>query len=81
MNTRQLIKIMHEMHRDVTGMKRKPIEEDPVVQNFLIRLYNITDLDWEEIKNLWWEYLTKGSLSIPEAIKTAKRRLSLMAKQ
>lgn len=78
MNTLQLTKIMHEMYRDITGMKRKPLPQaDDAVQNFLIRLYNTTELDWEEIKTLWWEYLTKGKLSIPSAMKSARKRGAL----
>ena len=76
MNTIQLIKIMHEMYRDISGMKRRPLDGDPAIQNFLINLYNTTELDWEEIKALWWEYLTKGTLSIPDAMQEAKRRLA-----
>lgn len=78
MNTINLLKIMHEMYRDAIGMKYKPLPQtDAAVQNLLIQLYNTTELDWEEIKSLWWEYLTKGKLDIPEALRNARKRGAL----
>lgn len=78
MNTIQLTKIMHNMYADAIGMKRKPLPQaDDAVQNFLIQLYNTTELDWEEIKSLWWEYLTKGKLDIPEALRNTRKRGAL----
>lgn len=78
MNTMQLLKIMHNMYADAIGMKRKPQPQaDNAIQSFLIRLYNTTELDWEEIKSLWWEYLTKGKLSIPSAMQSARKRGAL----
>lgn len=78
MNTIQLTKIMHNMYADSIGMKRKPLPQaDDAVQNFLIQLYNTTELDWEEIKSLWWEYLTEGKMSIPSAMESARKRGAL----
>ena len=78
MNTIQLTKIMSSMYADAIGMKRKPQPQaDDAIQNFLIRLYNTTELDWEEIKSLWWEYLTKGKMSIPSAMESARKRGAL----
>lgn len=76
MNTIQLTTIMRNMYADLP--ERKPLPDaDKAIHDFLIRLYNTTELDWEEIKSLWWEYLTKGKLSIPSAMQSARKRGAL----
>lgn len=77
MNTVQLLKIMHEMYRDANGTGREILPEDYAIHNFLIQLYNTTELEWQEIKSLWWDYLAKGKLDIPEALRNARKRGAL----
>ena len=66
MNTIQILGMCKEIYRDLTG-NRTYKETDKNIHDLLIRLYNTTEIDWEEVKSLWIEYLTKGSLSFPEA--------------
>ena len=73
MNTLQILGICKEIYRDLRG-KKVYTEPDQVILNCIIRLYNITEIDWEEVKSLWIEYLIKGSLSIPAAIQIARQR-------
>ena len=77
MNTINLLKIMHEMYRDANGTGREILPEDYTIHNFLIQLYNTTELDWQEIKSLWLDYLAKGKLDIPEALRNARKRGAL----
>ena len=73
MNTIQILGMCKEIYRDLTG-NRTYKDTDKYIYDLLIRLYNTTEIDWEEVKSLWIEYLTKGSLSFPEAFKQAKQR-------
>ena len=73
MNTLQILGICKEIYRDLRG-KKVYIEPDQTVLNCIMRLYNTTEIDWEEVKSLWIEYLTKGSLLIPAAIQIARQR-------
>ena len=73
MNTLQILGICKEIYRDLRG-KKIYTESDQAVFNCIMRLYNTTEIDWEEVKSLWIEYLEKGSLNIPAAIQSAKQR-------
>ena len=73
MNTLQILGICKEIYRDLRG-KKVYTEPDQTVLNCIMRLYNTTEIDWEEVKSLWIEYLTKGSLSIPATIQIARQR-------
>ena len=73
MNTLQILGICKEIYRDLRG-KKVYIVPDQTVLNCIMRLYNTTEIDWEEVKSLWIEYLTKGSLLIPAAIQIARQR-------
>ena len=75
MNTLQILGICKEIYRDLRG-KKVYTEPDQAILNCIIRLYNITEIDWEEVKSLWIEYLIKGSLSIPAAIQIARQRIA-----
>lgn len=75
MNTFQIMNMMYEIQRDYTGMGRKIQACDSEIKNFLIRAYNITEMDWEEIKELWIEWLEKGSLSVSNQIENAQKRI------
>ena len=79
MNTLQINKVLHKIYRDFTGEGRKMYYYDSEIKDFLINLYNKTELDFEEIKSLWIEYLTNGNLSISNAIKNARERIFIHA--
>ena len=73
MNTIQILGICKECYRDLKG-KNTYTETDKNILDFIIRLYNTTEIDWEEVKNLWIEYLTKGTLSVSVAVNQARQR-------
>lgn len=72
-NTLDMYGICHEIYRDLKG-KNVYAETDENILNFIFRLYNITEIDCEEIKALWIEWLTKGTLSINTQIQNARSR-------
>lgn len=74
MNTMQIIKMCKNIYTDYRGMKRKALQEDSLILDTIMKLYNTTDIDTEEIKDLWIEYLTKGTLSISDMIQRARMR-------
>ena len=73
LNTLDMYGICHEIYRDLKG-KNAYAETDENILNFIFRLYNITEIDCEEIKALWIEWLTKGTLSINTQIQNARNR-------
>lgn len=76
MNTPQIIKMCNNIHADYAGMKRKTLAEDGLILDTIIRLYNTTELDWEEVKWLWITYLENGNLYISEAMEMARVRMA-----
>ena len=48
---------------------------DKSVLSFLMQEYSQTCMDWEEIQWLWIQYLKKGVLDLPEAMKRARLRI------
>lgn len=60
-------------YHDLKG-KNAYLELDENILNFIFRLYNTTEIDCEEIKSLWIEWLVEGSLSINTHIQNARRR-------
>mgnify|MGYP004668647001 FL=1 len=73
MNTLDMYGICNEIYRDYRG-KNTYAETDENILDFIFRLYNTTEIDHEEIKALWIEWLTKGTLSINAQIQNAKMR-------
>lgn len=80
MNTMQIIKMCRNIYADFVGMKREPKQEDAPILDTIMRIYNTTEIDWEEVRFLWIGYLEKGNLYISEAIKMAKMRIAREAK-
>ncbi|WP_288681606.1 hypothetical protein [uncultured Eubacterium sp.] len=76
-NTLDMYGICNEIYRDFRG-KNTYTETDKNILNFIFTLYNKTEIDCEEIKALWIEWLTKGSLSIETQIKNARIRNAAM---
>lgn len=75
MNTLDMYRICHEIYRDFKG-KNTYAKTDENILNFIFRLYNTTEIDCEEIKSLWIEWLTKGTLSINMQIQSARNRVA-----
>ena len=73
LNTLDMYGICHEIYMDFRG-KSVYEKTDENILNVIFMLYNTTEIDCEEIRDLWIEYLTKGSLSIPTMIQRAKMR-------
>ena len=73
MNTLDMYRICNEIYRDYRG-KNVYAELDENILDFIFRLYNTTEIDHEEIKALWIEWLTKGILSINTQIQNARMR-------
>lgn len=74
MNTPEISKMMHEIYCKFIGMGRKTHYYDSEIKDFLISFYNRTEIDFEEVKDLWIEYLDRGSLDLPKAIAHARQR-------
>lgn len=75
MNYFNIVTMCKNITDDYTGMGRKAKLEDGIVLDTIMRMYNTTEIDWEEVKWLWCEYLEKGNLYIAEAIEKAKKRI------
>lgn len=73
LNTLDMYGICHEIYRDFSG-EFVYSEIDETILNFIFRLYNTTEIDYEEIKSLWIEWLTKGILSVNTQIQNARNR-------
>lgn len=76
MNTIQIIKMCNNIYADYKGMKRKSLAEDSFILDTIMRLYNTTEIDWEEVKWLWLTYLESGNLYISEAMEMARVRIA-----
>ncbi len=76
MNTIQITKMCNNIYADYKGMGRSPKAEDNTILNTIMHLYNVTELDWEEVKWLWITYLDTGILGIAEAIEMARIRIA-----
>lgn len=75
MNMAQVQKMLINVYRDYIGMGRRQSEMDKSVLSFLMQEYSQTCMDWEEIQWLWIQYLKKGVLDLPEAMKRARLRI------
>jgi len=75
MNMVQVQKMLINVYCDYIGMGRRQSEMDKSVLAFLMQEYSQTCMDWEEIQWLWIQYLEKGALDLPEAIKRARLRI------
>ena len=74
MNTMQIKEMCKKIYRDFST-KRQKQNEDLTVLSSIFRLYNTTEIDWEEVKYLWVNYLEKGNLYINTAIQIARQRI------
>ena len=75
MNTTQIIAMCKEIYRDYTGTGRAKQTYDKEILSLIMYMYNHTELDWEEVKWLWVEYLRTGKLDFHLAIQCARERI------
>ena len=76
MNTTRISAMCKEVYRDYTGMGRKKNDYDGQILSLIMYMYNHTEIDWEEVKWLWVEYLRTGKLDFPTAIRNARERIA-----
>lgn len=76
MNTQEMVKMCKNIYTDYTGMGREKANEDKHILATIIYIYNNTEIDYEEVKWLWMQYLEKGILDFPTAIFMAKERIN-----
>lgn len=76
MNTIQIIKMCKNIYADYIGMGRRELKEDGIILDSIIRVYNTTEIDWEEVKWLWVMYLESGTLYFSEAMEMARVRIA-----
>ena len=76
MNTLQIEKMLENIKADYIRMARPWTEFDENVRHLIMRMYLETpELDWEEVKWLFVNYLKTGELNFPAAIKMARKRI------
>lgn len=75
MNTQEIVKICKNIYADYVGMGREKANEDKYILATIIYMYNHTEIDWEEVKWLWMQYLEKGILDFSTAIFMARERI------
>lgn len=73
LNTLEMYGVCHEIYRDLRGSSIYESLDESIL-DVIFRLYNTTEIDCEEIKALWIEWLTKGTLSVNEQIRNARMR-------
>lgn len=75
MNATQITAMCKEIYRNYTGMGRAKQTYDGQILALIMYMYNHTEIDHEEVKYLWVEYLTNGKLDFPNAIHHARERI------
>ena len=78
MNTPQINNMCKEIYRDFTGTGRKQQDYDKQMLAIIIYMYNHTEIDWEEVRWLWIQYLQTGVLDFHTAIQNARERIAEM---
>lgn len=78
MNMVQIIKMCENIAKDYEGMGRPVQSHDNDILNGIIHVYCNTDIDWEEVKWLWSQYLETGNLYLSVAQEMARARHQLM---
>ena len=75
MNYVQIEKMLENIKFDYIGMARSWTEFDENVRSLIMRMYLQTpELDWQEVKWLFVNYLETGVLNFPAAVKMARQR-------
>lgn len=77
MNAVEIRKMLNNIKADFIGMGRPWHENDDSVIELLMSVYYQTaEIDWEEVKWLFINYLQKGIIDFPEAKKMAQIRIA-----
>ena len=77
MNAVEIRKMLNNIKADFIGMGRPWHENDDSVIELLMSIYYQTaEIDWEEIKWLFINYLQKGIIDFPTAKKMAQIRIA-----
>ena len=77
MNAVEIRKMLNNIKADFIGMGRPWHENDDSVIELLMSVYYQTaEIDWEEIKWLFINYLQKGIIDLPKAKKMAQIRIA-----
>ena len=77
MNAVEIRKMLNKIKADFIGMGRPWHENDDSVIELLMSVYYQTaEIDWEEIKWLFINYLQKGIIDFPKAKKMAQIRIA-----
>ena len=75
MNAKEITGMCNEIYRDYTGVGRKKQDYDKQILALIMYMYNHTEIDHEEVKCLWEQYLITGNLDFPTAIQHARERI------
>ena len=77
MNAVEIRKMLNNIKADFIGMGRPWHENDDSVIELLMSVYYQTaEIDWEEIKWLFINYLQKGIIDFPKVKKMAQIRIA-----
>lgn len=77
MNAVEIKKMLNNIKADFIGIGRPWHENDDSVIELLMSVYYQTaEIDWEEIKWLFINYLQKGIIDFPKAKKMAQIRIA-----
>lgn len=77
MNTIEIKNMMQEMANNYTYTGRPWNANDNSVMECIIQVYcQTTEIDHEEVSYLWGNYLKKGILDFPTAMKMARKRIA-----
>ena len=78
MNAVQIRKMLNNIKDDFIGMGRPWHKNDDSVLELLMSVYYQTvEIDYEEVKCLFINYLQRGIIDFPEAKKMALKRIAI----
>ena len=76
MNAKDIYRMLKGIKADAIGMGRHWHDADDAIMDMLMTVYyTVAELDWEEIKWLFVNYLKNGIIDFPEAKRMALKRL------
>ena len=76
MNATQISAMCKEIYRKETYLGREKQDYDKQILALIMYMYNHTEIDYEEVKWLWMQYLINGKLDFPTAIQNARERIA-----
>lgn len=75
MNTPKITKMCKNIYADYISKGRTKENEDKYILATIMYMYNNTEIDHEEVKWLWKQYLNEGILDFSTAIYMARERI------